>query len=81
MHIYYLLNIGKNISILAKVTQVSDVAHGPLVFPDVFSRRLSNIMLIAMMTVLTLKKLCCKHYVYDVTHCITDLIIERLSGL
>jgi hypothetical protein len=24
-------NIGKNISILAKVTQVSDVAHGPLV--------------------------------------------------
>jgi hypothetical protein len=24
--------IGKNISILAKVTQVSDVAHGPLVF-------------------------------------------------
>jgi hypothetical protein len=28
MHIY---NIGKNISILAKVTQVSNVAHGPLV--------------------------------------------------
>jgi hypothetical protein len=25
-------NIGKNISILAKATQVSDVAHGPLVF-------------------------------------------------
>jgi DNA repair ATPase RecN len=24
-------NIGKNISILAKVTQVSNVAHGPLV--------------------------------------------------
>jgi hypothetical protein len=24
-------NVGKNISILAKVTQVSDVAHGPLV--------------------------------------------------
>jgi hypothetical protein len=24
-------NIGKNISILAKATQVSDVAHGPLV--------------------------------------------------
>jgi hypothetical protein len=27
-----IFNIGKNISILAKVTQVSDVAHGPLVF-------------------------------------------------
>jgi hypothetical protein len=26
-----IFNIGKNISILAKVTQVSDVAHGPLV--------------------------------------------------
>jgi hypothetical protein len=25
------MNIGKNISILAKVTQVRDVAHGPLV--------------------------------------------------
>jgi hypothetical protein len=25
-------NIGKNISILAKATQVSNVAHGPLVF-------------------------------------------------
>jgi hypothetical protein len=25
-------NIGKNISILAKATQVSDVAHGPLVY-------------------------------------------------
>jgi hypothetical protein len=30
MHIWY----WKNISILAKVTQVSDVAHGPLVFPS-----------------------------------------------
>jgi hypothetical protein len=27
-----IFNIGKNISILAKVTQVSDVAHVPLVF-------------------------------------------------
>jgi hypothetical protein len=27
----YIFNIGKNISILAKVTQVSDMAHGPLV--------------------------------------------------
>jgi hypothetical protein len=27
-----IFNIGKNISILAKATQVSDVAHGPLVF-------------------------------------------------
>jgi hypothetical protein len=26
-----IFNIGKNISIWAKVTQVSDVAHGPLV--------------------------------------------------
>jgi hypothetical protein len=26
-----IFNIGKNISILAKVTQVSDVAHGPIV--------------------------------------------------
>jgi hypothetical protein len=26
-----IFDIGKNISILAKVTQVSDVAHGPLV--------------------------------------------------
>jgi hypothetical protein len=26
-----IFNIGKNISILAKATQVSDVAHGPLV--------------------------------------------------
>jgi hypothetical protein len=29
--IKYIFNIGKDISILAKVTQVSDVAHGPLV--------------------------------------------------
>jgi hypothetical protein len=28
--------IGKNISILAKITQVSDLAHGPLVFPQAF---------------------------------------------
>jgi hypothetical protein len=27
-----IFDIGKNISILAKVTQVSDVAHGPLVY-------------------------------------------------
>jgi hypothetical protein len=26
-----IFDIGKNISVLAKVTQVSDVAHGPLV--------------------------------------------------
>jgi hypothetical protein len=26
-----IIDIGKNISILAKATQVSDVAHGPLV--------------------------------------------------
>jgi hypothetical protein len=32
MEMKYIFNIGKNISILAKVTQVSDVAHGPLVF-------------------------------------------------
>jgi hypothetical protein len=31
MEIKCIFNIGKNISILAKVTQVSDVAHGPLV--------------------------------------------------
>jgi hypothetical protein len=31
MEIKCLFNMGKNISILAKVTQVSDVAHGPLV--------------------------------------------------
>jgi hypothetical protein len=30
-----IFNIGKNISILAKVTQVSDVAHGPLVYVTV----------------------------------------------
>jgi hypothetical protein len=29
-----IFNIGKNISILATVTQVSDVAHGPLVFKN-----------------------------------------------
>jgi hypothetical protein len=32
MEMKCIFNIGKNISILAKVTQVSDVAHGPLVF-------------------------------------------------
>jgi hypothetical protein len=31
MEMKYIFNIGKNISILAKVTRVSDVAHGPLV--------------------------------------------------
>jgi hypothetical protein len=31
MEMKCVFNIGKNISILAKVTQVSDVAHGPLV--------------------------------------------------
>jgi hypothetical protein len=31
MEMKCIFNIGKNISILAKVTQVSDVAHGPLV--------------------------------------------------
>jgi hypothetical protein len=32
MEIKCILNIGKNVSIWAKVTQVSDVGHGPLVF-------------------------------------------------
>jgi hypothetical protein len=32
MEMKCIFNIGKNMSILAKVTQVSDVAHGPLVF-------------------------------------------------
>jgi hypothetical protein len=31
MEMKCIFDIGKNISILAKVTQVSDVAHGPLV--------------------------------------------------
>jgi hypothetical protein len=31
MEMKCIFNIGKNISILAKVIQVSDVAHGPLV--------------------------------------------------
>jgi hypothetical protein len=31
MEMKCIFNIGKNISIWAKVTQVSDVAHGPLV--------------------------------------------------
>jgi hypothetical protein len=31
MEMKCIFNIGKNISILVKVTQVSDVAHGPLV--------------------------------------------------
>jgi hypothetical protein len=31
MEMKCIFNIGKNISILPKVTQVSDVAHGPLV--------------------------------------------------
>jgi hypothetical protein len=31
MEMKCIFNIGKNISILAKVTQVSNVAHGPLV--------------------------------------------------
>jgi hypothetical protein len=31
MEMKCIFNIGKNISILAKVTKVSDVAHGPLV--------------------------------------------------
>jgi hypothetical protein len=31
MEMKCILNIGKNISTLAKATQVSDVAHGPLV--------------------------------------------------
>jgi hypothetical protein len=31
MEMKCIFNIRKNISILAKVTQVSDVAHGPLV--------------------------------------------------
>jgi hypothetical protein len=33
MEMKCIFNNGKNISILAKVTQVSDVVHGPLVFP------------------------------------------------
>jgi hypothetical protein len=32
MEMKCIFNIGKNMSILAKVTQVSDVAHGPLVY-------------------------------------------------
>jgi hypothetical protein len=32
MEMKCIFDIGKNISTLAKVTQVSDVAHGPLVF-------------------------------------------------
>jgi hypothetical protein len=32
MEMKCIFDIGKNISILAKVTQVSDVAHRPLVF-------------------------------------------------
>jgi hypothetical protein len=32
MEMKCIFNIGKNISILLKVTQVSNVAHGPLVF-------------------------------------------------
>jgi hypothetical protein len=32
MEMKCIFNIGKNISILAKVTQVNDVAHGPLVY-------------------------------------------------
>jgi hypothetical protein len=32
MEMKCIFDIGKNISILAKATQVSDVAHGPLVF-------------------------------------------------
>jgi hypothetical protein len=32
MEMKCIFNIGKNISILAKATQVSDVAHGPLVY-------------------------------------------------
>jgi hypothetical protein len=31
MEMKCIFNIGKNISILAKIIQVSDVAHGPLV--------------------------------------------------
>jgi hypothetical protein len=31
MEMKCIFNIGKNVSILAKVTQVSDEAHGPLV--------------------------------------------------
>jgi hypothetical protein len=31
MEMKCIFNIGKNISILVKVTEVSDVAHGPLV--------------------------------------------------
>jgi hypothetical protein len=34
MEMKCIFNIGKNISILAKVIQVSDVAHGPLVYQD-----------------------------------------------
>jgi hypothetical protein len=36
MEMKCIFNIGKNISILAKVSQVSDVAHGPLVVMKVF---------------------------------------------
>jgi hypothetical protein len=32
MEMKCIFNIGKNISILAKAIQVSDVAHGPLIF-------------------------------------------------
>jgi hypothetical protein len=37
MEMKCIFNIGKNISILAKVTQVSDVAHGPLVLSHTYS--------------------------------------------
>jgi hypothetical protein len=39
MEMKCIFNIGKNIFILAKDTQVSDVAHGPLVFSCRFPQK------------------------------------------
>jgi hypothetical protein len=48
MEMKCIFNIGKNISILAKVTQVRDVAHGPLV----------NILLLQKKELYTVLPLC-----------------------
>jgi hypothetical protein len=51
MEIKCIFNIGKNISIRTNITQVSDVAHGPLVFiaihnegPDYINEVISHII-------------------------------------
>jgi hypothetical protein len=46
MEMKCIFNIGKNISILAKITQVSDVAHGPLVHMWVEDKRWKTPILI-----------------------------------